>query len=550
MAFCTSCGTQVQAGGKFCVNCGAPIASLASGLAPFEKPLASTTRSLPSAVVSAKRRTLKPDVRVALASTIFVVPQHWLVSFQNLMVSVSATPLDVVAGSAEEIQQWVSLSVRKHIRDVKYVCLIGLWSDVPPYRLPNPTFQLGGRDPDSHCLSDAPYGCFQSVSLARDAIPDVPVGRIPSLEVEVVATALFDSPEWQDARSSFFLGVTAQCWTDATHEIVKRFMGSSSVHVMASPDEHFVNSGILTSPDWSLDELEEQFINTHVPKGSVILFNVHGGADDPGWVGEDHDRNYVPIFEPGTIQNFNDSIFVTEACYGGAMGYDTESVVEHFFSNGGKAFVGCSVVAYGSASSDIGCADILATSFLQSIGEGRTLGEALTVAKCEVLISDPISQKINDKTVLSFNLFGAPWHCLKQAAPASAASRLPVRTSSGSALDRIRNRMNNLEEDHSSSLSDIRLRYLKKLPTPQKQFLLNQQEARSQLSRFSQSAQIHATLNQWHVDIENLEMEFFSFEDFEGFLLSGHAHTAGAPRVIAMTLDATGKIIKTLTSKG
>lgn len=550
MAFCTSCGTQVQAGGKFCVNCGAPIASLASGLAPFEKPLASTTRSLPSAVVSAKRRTLKPDVRVALASTIFVVPQHWLVSFQNLMVSVSATPLDVVAGSAEEIQQWVSLSVRKHIRDVKYVCLIGLWSDVPPYRLPNPTFQLGGRDPDSHCLSDAPYGCFQSVSLARDAIPDVPVGRIPSLEVEVVATALFDSPEWQDARSSFFLGVTAQCWTDATHEIVKRFMGSSSVHVMASPDERFVNSGILTSPDWSLDELEEQFINTHVPKGSVILFNVHGGADDPGWVGEDHDRNYVPIFEPGTIQNFNDSIFVTEACYGGAMGYDTESVVEHFFSNGGKAFVGCSVVAYGSASSDIGCADILATSFLQSIGEGRTLGEALTVAKCEVLISDPISQKINDKTVLSFNLFGAPWHCLKQAAPASAASRLPVRTSSGSALDRIRNRMNNLEEDHSSSLSDIRLRYLKKLPTPQKQFLLNQQEARSQLSRFSQSAQIHATLNQWHVDIENLEMEFFSFEDFEGFLLSGHAHTAGAPRVIAMTLDATGKIIKTLTSKG
>ena len=550
MAFCTSCGTQVQAGGKFCVNCGAPIASLASGLAPFEKPLASTTRSLPSAVVSAKRRTLRPDVRVALASTIFVVPQHWLVSFQSLMVSVSATPLDVVAGSAEEIQQWVSLSVRKHIRDVKYVCLIGLWSDVPPYRLPNPTFQLGGRDPDSHCLSDAPYGCFQSVSLARDAIPDVPVGRIPSLEVEVVATALFDSPEWQDARSSFFLGVTAQCWTDATHEIVKRFMGSSSVHVMASPDERFVNSGILTSPDWSLDELEEQFINTHVPKGSVILFNVHGGADDPGWVGEDHDRNYVPIFEPGTIQNFNDSIFVTEACYGGAMGYDTESVVEHFFSNGGKAFVGCSVVAYGSASSDIGCADILATSFLQSIGEGRTLGEALTVAKCEVLISDPISQKINDKTVLSFNLFGAPWHCLKQAAPASAASRLPVRTSSGSALDRIRNRMNNLEEDHSSSLSDIRLRYLKKLPTPQKQSLLNQQEARSQLSRFSQSAQIHATLNQWHVDIENLEMEFFSFEDFEGFLLSGHAHTAGAPRVIAMTLDATGKIIKTLTSKG
>jgi hypothetical protein len=91
---------------------------------------------------------------------------------------------------------------------------------------------------------------------------------------------------------------------------------------------------------------------------------------------------------------------------------------------------------------------------------------------------------------------------------------------------------------------------LEKLPTPQKQLLLNQQEVRTQLSRFSESAQINATLNQWHVDLENLDVEFLSFEDFEGFLLSGHAHTAGAPRVIAMTLDASGKIIKTLTSKG
>jgi len=493
---------------------------------------------------------LKPDVLVALASTIFVVPQHWLGVFQRLMQSVSASPLDVIASASDEVHQRVALILRKHAREVKYVCLIGLWSDLPPYRLPNPTFQFGDGDPDSHCLSDAPYGCFQSVNVARDAISDVPVGRVPSLDVEVVAAALFDSPEWKDARSAFFLGVTAQCWKEASHEIVKRFMETNSVHVIESPSERFMGTGILTAPDWELDELQMQFTITQVPKGSVILFNVHGGADEPGWVGEDNYRNYVPIFEPGTIENFNDSILITEACYGGAMGYDRESIVEHFFSNGGKAFVGCSVVAYGSATSDIGCADILATSFLKSIDEGRTLGEALIVAKCEVLISDPLSQKINDKTVLSFNLFGAPWHRLKQAAPASAASRLPARTSSGSALDRIRNRMNNIEDDHSSSLSDIRLGYLEKLPIPQKQFLLNQQEVRAQLSRFSESAQIHATLNKWHVDLENLDVEFLGFEDFEGFLLSGHAHTAGAPRVIAMTLDASGKIIKTLTSKG
>ena len=97
MAFCTSCGTQVQAGGKFCVNCGAPLSVLPPAGAPATNLRPQSIGSLPSAVASAQRRILKPDVRVALASTIFVVPQHWLGALEKLLNSVAATPLDIVS---------------------------------------------------------------------------------------------------------------------------------------------------------------------------------------------------------------------------------------------------------------------------------------------------------------------------------------------------------------------------------------------------------------------------------------------------------------------
>lgn len=564
MAFCTSCGTQVQAGGKFCVNCGAPIASLSPVTAPIAKALPQASNSLPSALASAQRRVLKPDVRVALASTIFVVPQHWLSALEKLLNSVAATPLDIVITSYQDerketrqigtdrMQRQVSASLRSHASRAKYVCLIGLWSDIPPYQFKNPAANLGGGgDSDSHCLTDAPYGCIRAVNSAADAIPDVPVGRIPSLNPEVVASSLFDAPEWRDAKSAFLFGVTAECWTDATREIVKRFVGGNAAPNLVEPHVGIRPQSILTSPDWGIEELEGNISSATIEKGSVLLFNVHGCADEPGWYGEGLFGNGVRIFEPGVITSFNDSVLLTEACYGGAMGYDSESVVEHFFENGGKAFVGCSVIAYGSPYANICCADILALECLQAMKNGETLGHALTLAKYEVLVSDPRAQAMNDKTVLSFNLFGAPWHRLKQAAPASFASSLPER-SSGSAIDRVRARLggSSNEPNENSSLSQIRENYLSRLKMPQRQFMLSQAEARSTMLRFANSGQAQESLSQWGIDIDDCDLEFFSFDDFEGYQLSGHSKRADSSRIVSLTLDGSGNVLRTMTSKG
>ena len=563
MAFCPSCGSQIQPSGKFCGNCGTPLAELLRAASPLSKTQPQPPNSLSSAVASADRRILKPDVRVALASTIFVVPQHWMGALEKLLNSVAANPLDIVITSyqpertearqidTERMQRQVSASLRSHVSRAKYVCLIGLWSDIPPFQFKNPTANLGGGDSDTHCLTDAPYGCVRAVNSAADAIPDVPVGRIPSLDPSVVASALFDSPEWRDAKSAFLFGVTAECWTDATKEIVRRFVGGSATHTLIDSNLGIRPQSILTSPDWGLEELEENISATTIEKGAVLLFNVHGCADEPGWYGEGIFGGEVRIFEPGVIPNFNDSVLLTEACYGGAMGYDSESVVEHFFQNGGKAFVGCSVIAYGSPYANICCADILALECLQAIKNGESLGQALTLAKYEVLISDPRAQALNDKTVLSFNLYGAPWHKLKQAAPASFASSLPEKTP-GSAIDRVRSRLGGIsnEQNESSSVSQIRENYLARLKIPQRQFMLSQLEARSTVLRFANSGQAQESLSQWGIDIDDCEMEFFSFDNFEGYQLSGHSKRADSARVVSLTLDGNGNVLKTMTSKG
>ena len=80
--------------------------------------------------------------------------------------------------------------------------------------------------------------------------------------------------------------------------------------------------------------------------------------------------------------------------------------------------------------------------------------------------------------------------------------------------------------------------------------MLSQLEARSTLLRFANSGQAQENLSQWGIDIDDCEMEFFSFDNFEGYQLSGHSKRADSARVVSLTLDANGNVLKTMTSKG
>jgi hypothetical protein len=130
-----------------------------------------------------------------------------------------------------------------------------------------------------------------------------------------------------------------------------------------------------------------------------------------GW-GESEDGDYVEIFQPGTVSDFNSALLLTEACYGGAMFYDSPSIVEHFFANGGNSFVGSSTIAYGARATPITAADLIAKHYIASLYAGLSQGESLKLAKLEALTEDPLSMEYGLKTVLSFNLFGAPWQTL------------------------------------------------------------------------------------------------------------------------------------------
>ena len=533
MPFCSSCGKSIPTSANFCSICGA----------------GQTSMQTTSSATQNSKKIVSASIRQAISKTLFVVPQVILKSFNELLEKNGTPPFRIVSDAdPATIQNRARDLLKKNASNIKFICIIGLWSDVPPFEIENPAHSW--QDIDSHCLTDAPYGCIEDVSDAYSCVPDIPVGRIPSTNLSIISEALFIPPAKNELADLFMFGVTALCWSEATDCIISRFLDQRSKNKMIqAPVSKLIDSeiSILTSPGWSDDELGEAVKKTGLKDSAVILFNVHGGPDDTGWVGEDLDRNYVPIFKPGTIDRFNSAVMFTEACYGGAMGYDSQSVVEHFFENGGKAFVGCSVIAYGSPSSNISGADVLALNFLLSLKNGSNLGEALTKGKLEVLVDDPMCSEVSAKTVMSFNLFGAPWHQLKES-PTSRADLPSVRGES--ALDRIRNRMKSSEDsDQLSKLGSIRQQYQSRLPQARKKFLLTKQEVLTQLNQFKNNAEISNELERWGASIDDIEMQYLSFDSVEGFQLIGHSKNGNSDNIVILITDKLGNLQKTLTSK-
>lgn len=533
MPFCSSCGKSIPTSAKFCSSCGA-------AQAPTKATITAAHNS---------KKIVSASIRQAISKTLFVVPQIILKGLNELLDKNGAPPFRIVSDAdTTAIQNRARDQLKKNASSIQFVCIIGLWSDVPPFEIENPA--QSWQDIDSHCLSDAPFGCIEDVSDAYSCVPDIPVGRIPSTNLAIISEALFVPPAKNEVADLFMFGVTALCWSEASDSIISRFLGQRSKNnLIQAPVPKLIDTEIslLTSPGWSDDELGAAVKKTGVKESAVILFNVHGGPDDTGWVGEDLDRNYVSIFKPGTIDRFNSAVMFTEACYGGAMGYDSQSVVEHFFENGGKAFVGCSVIAYGSPNSNISGADVLALNFLLSLKNGSNFGEALTKGKLEVLVDDPMCSEVSAKTVMSFNLFGAPWHQLKESLTVRAD--LPSSRAE-SALDRIRNRMKSTEDtDQLSKLGSIRQQYQNRLPQARKKFLLSKQEILSHLNQFKNKAEISYEFERWGASIDDIEMQYLSFDDVEGFQLIGHTKTRNDERIVLLITDKLGNLQKTLTSK-
>ena len=546
MSNCHFCKFSLSAQALFCSNCGKGVIEDSKTIS--NSGFRSTSSILPSSITKS-----------AIRNTIFVAHPSVSNSLNDLVSRYGLTPLCMVFDRDSES---ITSKVRNCLNSsdygsAKFVCIIGNWEDVAPYYLPNP---LVSDDGDEFCQSDAPYGC-KSEFLDDDIfsiIPSVQVGRIPTRDINTIERALFITPQIPQPQNSLLFGVSDSCWTEATHAIVNSFKGESP-EVLDSVNSSIKNipkGAVIVSPDWEESNLKGLLGGGLQKQHNLMLFNVHGGADEPSWKCQSGPFSYIEIFRPGTIADFNDSVLVTEACYGGALGYDEPSVVEHFFANRGLAFVGSSNIAYGSCSESLCGADLIALHFLEGLAKGMNYGDALNFAKLETVAGDPDSEDVARKSVMSFNLFGAPWHCVTQNSSATLGDSGIAESQSGqqpSVLDQIRARNTGFRRsiEENITLDDWRGRYQSRLPPRLALFAINQAEALERIRQFDDFSKIEKLIDDWQSNGNHFELKSIKSKvDIAYRLMSRSKDSQNRQNITIVLIDSRGKIKKTMTSKG
>ena len=547
MRRCPKCNDNLVRLVKFCGNCGADLSSVMIDES-VEPVLALRSRSVVASV----------EVKKAISQAVFISVPAMANRLNNLFEKYGVIPIKCIfEADASEFALKTRLFLNSSsAKETKYICIIGDWNNVPPYELPNP---IRDGDGDEFCQSDAPYGCINEIDIDEifELIPDIPVGRIPTLDINVIERVLITQPKIDKPKDAFLMGVTTESWSSATQAIVDGFKGNDSkILNKLSTFDHFAKGSILVSPECVESNLKDIFSGEMQCSNNILLFNVHGQSDEPNWVGESENGTFCEIFEPGTIPNFNNSVLISEACYGGALGYDSPSVVEHFFANDGLVFVGSSNIAYGSRDENLSAADLIALHFLIGLEKGLSFGEALSIAKLEALTNDPFDDDIAQKTVLSFNLFGAPWHTVTRAnSRSNGMSPNEIVNNSNSNTNSVLNRFRNRETSfrlNSSlhSLHDIRASYRDKLPLKLRQFLFDSDEARKKISQFQDADKIRRIITLWELDNLYFKLESVEFENKKGYRLSSSKNSPSKQNQSSiLLLDANGKLNKTIVSK-
>ena len=157
---------------------------------------------------------------------------------------------------------------------------------------------------------------------------------------------------------------------------------------------------------------------------SLYYFNLHGGEgrNMSGYFGQtlkSSGGEWFTVLTPRHLgMCLKANAVVSEACYGARFtGLDkSHSMLLSAMSASSLVFLGSSRVAWGSVdgktatpeNTPVGFADILAATFLRSVLQGKTAGEALFDARKNIFSNYELGEPIAALTVVEFNLFGDP----------------------------------------------------------------------------------------------------------------------------------------------
>lgn len=290
-----------------------------------------------------------------------------------------------------------------------YLLLVGGDEIMPFFRMPNLT-----EDQDEIVLSDMPYAARgANYLLAERAVGRIPVPAgdprflIESLERTAQAHRATQK-KWGTFRNFLpgkrSLGISAQIWEEAARAVFAPIGGGKALQI-------------------SPPATDQEFLEQHTRLPHFAYFNLHGVRGGPYWYGHQSasggpdDELLFPIaLTPHNLAwlEVPAGVVFSEACYGAEVNGRSpqDSIALGFLGAGARAFVGSTAMAYGSLSTPLSGADLLARFFWLGLLEGHPVGEALRRAKLGLVEEMGQRQGYLDaedqKTLLSFVLYGDP----------------------------------------------------------------------------------------------------------------------------------------------
>lgn len=375
MSACAACGARLPASARFCAQCGARVAPQ-----PSEPP---PTRAAPSSA-SAPRSSARTAPHVLYVAPVSA-PSHLALAER---CATDHTAHVLVADGPSAVQAQLATLDRDAV-PVAAVCLLGTHDELPHAAFADVT---GTGD---QVLTDNDYGMLSAADAAARssalALPDVPVCRIPNADPRQLERLL----RVRDGLpATWDRGVAVSCavWEGASAAVLQQIQRQGRTELQCVPP------GVASDVAARMG-----------PATGRLYFNVHGSDQVAYWVGEGPD-GAPPALHARDVAVAENAILVSEACFGARHdALDGESIASAFLRNGGAAFVGSTIIAWGPVAPPIGSADLIVTGTYAALDAGLPLPAALLEAKRKLLqaVGEPLNP-IERNTLASFVAYGGP----------------------------------------------------------------------------------------------------------------------------------------------
>ncbi len=457
------------------------------------------------------------------------------------------TPITTIdAGSLRLSIQELDTALSKRGERIGALLIVGGDEIVPFHRLPNPT-----DDVDEDVFSDNPYSALDGNYF----VPDWPTGRLvgesgadAGLLIQQIRSIkqYHSQPKsvkrfWeyllrsilsminQKTTSSF--GYTASVWKRSSIAVYKILGDSKNVFV---------------SPNGVTKKLPFNFIN----EKELGYYNLHGMEKEPGWYGQrdflDPPGDDYPVaLIPEDIKNNGKQpkIVFTEACYGAHVfgKNETQSNALKFLSVGTPVVVGSTCTSYGSITTPLIAADLLAKIFWQNIRSGYWAGEALQKAKLSLVQEMMKRQGYLDgedqKTLIQFVLYGDPFFAYEssdyQKKRANPFEKMPI-VKTVSDVKQEEKEMVNIPSETITQVKSILMPYLPGIEHAKLKTNLLHYGLNSEVSQ--KGEQIHSVKTVQNRVVVTLENPI-------------NINKQTSFQIARVTLDSNGKILKTVVSR-